>query len=173
MPTSTYEPIATTTIGSRTTSYTFSSIPQTYTDLRLILNLGSPATANLSVYPNNDSTNNCQYIYLASGGGATPVGRYSGSGGAVQPGYGLSWTGGDMHPNSTYARYDIFSYTNTSKYKAATSQFSDINTTQGGIMMVQHMWLSTAAITSLVVHTTSAELWEVGTVMTLYGIKAA
>jgi len=33
----TYEPIANTTFGSTTSSYTFSSIPSTYTDLFLVI----------------------------------------------------------------------------------------------------------------------------------------
>ena len=45
----TYEPIATTTLGSAAASITFSSIAGTYTDLRLVLSL-IPATGTRPYY---------------------------------------------------------------------------------------------------------------------------
>ena len=51
----TYEPIATTTLGSAATNITFSSIPATYTDLRLVLVARSDRAINsiVPVWPAN------------------------------------------------------------------------------------------------------------------------
>jgi hypothetical protein len=65
---STYTPIATTTLGSAATSYTFTSIPTTYTDLILIVNAKNASTGS---YPKMqvgngsvDTGNNYSRTYL-------------------------------------------------------------------------------------------------------------
>ena len=57
----TYTPIASITVGTAVPSVTFSSIPQTYTDLILIYN-GSSGIVNLPVRFNGDSGNNYSYV---------------------------------------------------------------------------------------------------------------
>ena len=69
---STYEPIATTTLGSAASSITFSSIPATYTDLRLVLvHTPSASTGNAQMQFNSDTATNYSYTYrqrIGSGG---------------------------------------------------------------------------------------------------------
>jgi len=54
---STYTPIATQTLSSAVTSVTFSSIPQTYTDLILVMNVtNSSATVYKALQFNTDTS---------------------------------------------------------------------------------------------------------------------
>ena len=52
---STYEPIASQTLGSAAATVTFSSIPQGYTDLVLVANLISTSSARVKVRVGNFS----------------------------------------------------------------------------------------------------------------------
>ena len=76
---STYTPIATTTLGSAATSYTFTSIPSTYTDLVLVGNLSSSSNTNISIRIYSDSGTNYSNTYLT---GVNGTGASSASGGA-------------------------------------------------------------------------------------------
>jgi hypothetical protein len=81
---STYTPIATTTLGSSTSSYTFSSIPQTYTDLVLIVSgYGAASDGNSIVCRVGngtvDSGTNYSTTRLSGSGSSASSGRSSGS----------------------------------------------------------------------------------------------
>ena len=54
----TYTPIASITLGAATSSVTFSSIPQTYTDLIVIFNGRTDGDENTNLQFNSDTTNN-------------------------------------------------------------------------------------------------------------------
>ena len=62
----TYEPIATTTLGSAASSITFNSIPATYTDLRVVLVGTTTATANCWLTFNSDGATNYSDTFLYS-----------------------------------------------------------------------------------------------------------
>jgi len=51
----TYEPIATTTLGSNQTTITFSSIPSTYTDLVIVSNMGTTTASYPFIRFNGDT----------------------------------------------------------------------------------------------------------------------
>jgi len=67
---STYTPIATTTLGSSATSYTFTSIPSTYTDLVIVAQIKGDTTTYLNLRFNGDTGSNYSRTTL-SGNGST------------------------------------------------------------------------------------------------------
>jgi len=168
MPT-TYEPIATTTLNSSASSISFSSIPSTYTDLKLIFVPLSAAGGNFYIRFNSDTGNNYTYSYITyldggyAGSTGTATSLISGSPGLTN---GLNGT----YPNL----YDINinSYTNTSIYKNCLFSFYEQHglggTSASGGYVIGN-WASTDAITSIQLEAD----WDSGTTATLYGIKKA
>ena len=84
----TYDPIATTTIsGSSTNTYTFSSIPSTYTDLVLAFaNFQGTTNYSFALRFNGDSGSNYSYTVLegngtsaSSGTSTSTTGYYNGA----------------------------------------------------------------------------------------------
>jgi hypothetical protein len=70
MPTPTYTPLATVTLGSSASSVTFSSIPATYRDLILVVDGTTNATHNVGMRFNGDTGNN-YFMVTAFGNGST------------------------------------------------------------------------------------------------------
>lgn len=164
----TYEPIATTTLGSAGT-ITFSSIPSTYTDLRLIL-IGTSITAgdNVRIILNSDTGTTYSYTYMygngtsvASAGFGTQFNMYLNSNNA-----NLS----DTIPTTYFV--DFFSYADTSNYKTFLSNANMSLNTSGSVCQTVGLWRSTSAITSIQI-TNGAASYNAGTTATIYGIKAA
>jgi hypothetical protein len=76
---STYEPIASQTLGSAVSSVTFSSIPQNYTDLILVVNYGISANnfgARIRFNGDTGSNYSDSFIY-GTGSSALSSTRYS------------------------------------------------------------------------------------------------
>jgi hypothetical protein len=166
---STYTPIATTTLGSNAT-ITFSSIPNTYTDLRLVINGGiSNYGWNMRFRYNDDSETNYSYTYI-SGDGSAFSGRVSNDTKiATTPGIGS--TNNLINILNTI---DIMNYSNTSKYKTCIIRGNDA---VAGTSAVIATWRSTSAINSIYIYSGAsndgiAHLYA-GTTATLYGIAAA
>lgn len=158
----TYEPIATTTLNS-TTSFTFSSIPSTYTDLILVVNgVVSSGTSNLNLRFNSDSGSNYSYTQLAADGATVLSSRQTNSTYARVDYYGYLSTTRSIHI------VHIMNYSNTTTFKTAISR---ANNTSNGLSAVVNVWRSTAAINSV----SSANVTDLGSgsVITLYGITAA
>lgn len=167
----TYEPIATTTLSVAAASITFSSIPQTFTDLRLVI-WGTHATGgDIAVMRfNGDTANNYINTYLrtpSTGTGSPTVNDYSSA-----PYIGLTNLGSSTSiPEIAVA--DIFEYTNTSKFKSVLTKASEMRSaTTGQLTYFTSVWKNTSAITSIVIKDDSYNL-AAGFMATLYGIKAA
>jgi len=80
MPTPTYTPLATVTLGSTAASVTFSSIPATYRDLILIITAqrtGSPV--NVGMRFNGDSGSNYSSVFMTGTGSSAISGTVSGT----------------------------------------------------------------------------------------------
>lgn len=164
----TYTPIATVTLTSQTDPITFSSIPQTYTDLRVIV-VGTGTGRNPQMYFNGNFGGppyNYSNTYLY--GNRNTAGNGTGS----NLGFGQI---GRTNWNSTtpeFCSVDIFSYTNTSIYKTFIATGNQDLNSSGEINVLVNLWRSTAAITSISI-TSNGFLLNAGTTVTLYGILKA
>lgn len=167
---STYTPIATYTAPSAQASYTFTSIPQTYTDLVLIY---QTRASSQNVYidvvgqVNGDTGSNYSFQYM-SGDGSSPRAGYSSSPSRmIFDSNGAPW-------NSYWAigRINFMSYTNA-KYKTVLSRTDNAGGSSGGADFVMNLWKNTAAITSIKIYLDGGYNLDAGTTLTLYGIAAA
>lgn len=164
----TYEPIATYTVASSTSSITFSSIPQTYTDLVLVTNEKQTASSARSSAMQFNSDSNSNYTTTAiRGDGTTPYSYRISSTGKIYYGY---WA------YSTNAGFDLVTithinnYTSTSVCKTTITRGSSV---VANTEMVVGVWNSTAAINSIYLFMDNLSNFDVGSTFTLYGIKAA
>jgi len=160
----TYEPIQTQTVGTAVASVTFSSIPQTYTDLVLIVSAGLTSAGNdLRLRFNSDSGANYSRTILYGNGASALSARNTGSDNIITASFGGLNSG-------SYATINVMNYSNTTTYKSTIQRggyAGSIDSATAGL------WRNTAAITSIECGITAATTWVVGSTFTLYGIKAA
>ena len=160
---STYEPIATTTLGSNQADVTFSSISQSYTDLVLIVSGGFNSATGyaLSIQLNGDTASNYSTTYMLGDGSSASSGRYS-SQAAMYVGAPARNT-----LNGAYIlQFQNYSNTTTNKTVLARTNAAAISTWAS-----VSLWRSTAAINSIKIFPEVAS-WLSGSTFTLYGIKA-
>lgn len=159
----TYEPIATTTLGSAASSITFSSIPATYTDLRVVLTGIGSTSAVFKVTFNSSATGySATQLY---GDGATASSDRVTNDVAIDLGTLVSTT------LPTMVTMDIFSYAG-STYKTSLISVSQDKNGTGSVYTKVALWQNTAAIASIVFSKGGGN-YAAGTTATLYGIKAA
>jgi hypothetical protein len=162
---STYSTIATTTLGSAAPSYTFSSIPSTYTDLVLIVNGSASSTAfNAYIRFNSDTGSNYSITTLLGTGTAAQSGRQT-SATFIGIDSQAAWRSG----NRTQNRVNIMNYANTTTNKTVLTRADAPADATDAIV---GLWRNTAAITSILVAAGGVD-FATGTTFTLYGIAAA
>jgi len=162
----TYEPIATTTLGSAASSITFSSIAGTYTDLRVVL----VGTAGDIVTPrirfNSDSgTNYSNTRILGTGSSAASYRSTSVTQLDFASAGGMSTTIPHLYT------MDVFSYAG-STYKTALLTGQEDDNGSGYVVRQVGLWSSTSAINTILLYPSSNN-FSTGTTATLYGIKNA
>ena len=162
---STYEPIASTTLGSAASSVTLSSIPSTFTDLVLICH-SSTSNATFSGIRwqfNGDTGSNYSTTRLYGTGSAAGSARVSNDTEGIAR---LVHDAGNLTPNILH----IMSYANTNVYKTVLAI---------GASNAYHvarnvsLWRSTAAISSIYIYDANAVNIDAGSTFSLFGIKAA
>jgi hypothetical protein len=160
---STYTPIATTTLGSAAASYTFSSIPSTYTDLILITsgNIATASDRGLQFQVNGDTSGNYSLTYLDGNGSAASSGRGSNE---LNGSVGLS-SSASIVANVAH----FMNYSNTTTYKTVLSRG---NNAGARVRAAVNLWRSTSAINSITIFDTAYNL-SAGFTATLYGIASA
>jgi hypothetical protein len=163
---STYEPIATTTLGSANSTITFSSIPSTYTDLRLVL-IPTVTSSGLNTFLrfNSDTGSNYSFTQMSGNGSSATSAQNTNN---TQLNFNLA--GPDTSIPTLYT-FDIFSYSGSTNKTLLISESSDKNGS-GATMRRVGLWRNTSAINSINLITDSTT-WKIGTIATLYGIKAA
>lgn len=164
MATKTYDPIATQTLGSAVASVTFSSISGAYTDLVLVYAgiIASGGEVGLSLRFNGDSGSNYSKTDIVGSGSAATSVRDSNY---AEANIGLASS--TVQANSIF---HIMNYANTTTYKTALGRG---NNTGGYVRAGVGLWRNTAAITSVTLVAGGAANFNIGTIVTLYGIKAA
>jgi hypothetical protein len=166
---STMTPIATQTLTATASTVTFSSLPQTYTDLVLIINAASSAQKDIDLRFNSDTAGNYSMTWLAGNGTSTHSGRSSNSSSVYITYYGAVVT---TLGNSVHMVY-LQNYSNSTTYKTVLSRANNGGT---GVDTVAGLWRNTAAITSIQMGPNMQQgtnTWSSGSTFTLYGIKAA
>jgi hypothetical protein len=165
MPTATYTPLATVTLGSAASSVTFSSIPATYRDLILIssvrLTTGG-AAGSLVFRANGDTGNNYSWVYMEGNGSLTASASNSSANLGVV---------GQAESSSTSAFgvgiAQFMDYAATNKHKTVLAR-ADAPSLQTQAWVSR--WANTAAINSLLIF--SSQSMVAGSTFSLYGVIA-
>lgn len=177
---STYSQIASTTLGSNVASYTFSNIPQTYTNLVLVSSIQSTATQyegqNIKIGFNGNTTSTLSTIRVQGDNSNAGTGRSTGATTSVISGRAINRTSGNSTSVFTPNIFHIFNYTNTTTFKTWLARFNEITNTASYYGAFVGLFQSTAAITSITIYDgldSSPASLAAGSTFSLYGIKGA
>jgi hypothetical protein len=164
-----YGPIALTTLGSAAASVTFSSIPQVYTNLRLIINARTATAGNfedLKIQLNGVTTSNYSFTHVFTNNGSPSAGIVT-AGSSSTCGY----ANGTNSTGASRTIIEIPNYTGTTWTKGGTwvSQTGDASTNSQGGCGGFSLSTLTAAITSIKIFTASANNLQTGSTFDLIG----
>ena len=174
--TSSYESIATTTVGSGgAATITFSSIPSTYTHLQLRATLrtsdsGSSAGDIVIQFNSDTGTNYSNHILYGNGSSAGAAGASSQS-----KNYTI-FTSTAIAGASYFgaAIVDVLDYANTNKYKTIRSlSGADYNNTNGQVRFGSSVWLNTNVVSTITLTDYVGTNFAQYSSFALYGIKGA
>jgi hypothetical protein len=157
----TYTPIASITLGADASSVTFSSIPQTYTDLVLVTTGTSTSSQQICLRFNDATTNYSSTILSGTGSAARSV-RYTDLT-YMFFGYDAYFTSGQANSIS-----HIMNYSNTTTFKTVLDRSNNAATGTGLSVGLSR---STSAVTKIEVVANTGS-WGSGTTFNLYGIQA-
>jgi hypothetical protein len=161
MPTPTYIPLATTTLGSAASSITFGSIPQGYRDLIVIFNGTASSGSDFRFQFNGDTGSNYAFI-LAGGASNNTTPSASGSSQTSIP---ISYTA-PLTTTRHVAIAQIMDYSATDKHKTLLARS---NNEGSGVSMGAGRWGSNNAITSIRMFPDGNQ-FSIGSTFSLYGI---
>jgi len=174
---STYTPIATTTYASPGVNYVFSNIPQTYTDLVLVVygrNTYPTATNAINMYINTTTQSSSNWSQTNLNG--TGTGNSASHQTTSTPDYGASTSLPSASATANLfglAEFHIMNYASTIMTKTVLIRGSyDLNGS-GALDLNVANYQSTVAVTSLQIGSGYGYNYAAGTTFTLYGITAA
>jgi hypothetical protein len=163
----TYEPIATTTLGSAASTITFSSIAGTYTDLRLLVVPITSAAVSVDLRFNNSSSAIYSWTNIQGNGSSAA------SASAVS---NTKWTTSNATFTNTtpsLITLDLFSYAGSTN-KTGLCTFQNDRNGAGSVERSVGLFALTAAITEIkILCDLGGSNFSIGTTATLYGIKNA
>lgn len=165
----TYEKIQSTTVtGSATSSIDFTSISSAYTDIVLVFYCKSNSTNNptLRLTFNGSSTGfSGRQMY---GNATTPVSNNNTNASFISIARAAGMP--SVANETALVLLHIMDYASTNKYK---NVFAQVNNYENGGELDIGVWANNAAINRITIDTPTSNDFAVGSVMTLYGIKAA
>lgn len=166
-----YTLISTQTLNSNVTTVTFSSIPQTYTDLVLVTSARSTLAASVgsSTYMslNGSSANFAHRRFYGNGSAA-----YANVDG-VSSAYSNDINGqGTNTYNFSNSKLTFYNYT-SANYKPYTidTAVENSNSTAAYTMLTSGIWSNTAAITSISFASEGSSSFQIGSTFSLYGVS--
>jgi len=161
----TYSAIATTTVGGGgAANIEFTSIPQTYTDLAILLSgrgTGSGENRVVYIYPNGSSSSMASRDLFADGN-AAGVGTFN-----------------EVYINGALATANVFgnafiyipNYTSSNNKSMSGDVVIENNATLSYLFLSSFLWSNSSAITSLTLEVAGADTFVQHSTATLYGIK--
>lgn len=169
---STYTPIATTTLGSAQSTVTFSSISGSYTDLVLIATAQQTLDSPTYLQINGSSSSIYSTTGVYGNGSTTTSLRFRATGDGVD-GEGI-WAPSQALPESTsfgVIKYNLQNYSNTTTNKTVLVRYDNASAITGAnVGLIQ----TTSAITSITLRMSNASAnFATGSTFTLYGIASA
>jgi hypothetical protein len=161
------QPIYTQTVGSGgASSITFNSIPQTFTDLKIVMSARSTGTnATLLVRFNGDTTNtNYSMTQLYGSGTVAASARYSAP-------YFINSENSNYTAN-TFSNGEIYiaNYTVSNFKQIVTDSVTENNATAADQWLLAGLWRNTNAITSITLSQAIDTGFTQYSTFTLYGI---
>ena len=176
VPATSYESIATVTVGSPQAAIEFTSIPSTYKHLQIRaiaknVTTGAADYDAMRIQYNTDTGTNYAWHYLKGEGvGSGGVGQASSS--------SYLWSGTVIRSGTgqtsafSISVIDILDYANTSKYKTQRwLNGTEFNALYPWIGLGSGLWQSTSAVTSIKIFIDTAVNFAQYSSFALYGIK--
>ena len=165
--------ISSQTLGGTTASVTFSSIPSTYNDLKLVVSargdtVAYPVTINLKL--NGDTGGNYSYTYLVGNSSATASSRISSN--SVDNAPQMS---GASSTASTFGAFEIYipNYNSTGNkpfFGIYVNETNDTTASHAEILPVAHLYRGGSGISSITLTPASGNFVQYSDFY-LYGIK--
>ena len=159
----TYDKIATYTVPSAASSYTFTSIAGTYTDLVIVASFGrTSGDPAMTLQLNSDTGSNYSVTTLEGQGSSAVSQRQSNQTAMYVAGF---QSGSYSSPYINIINFNNYSNTTTNKTVLSRNAANSAGAYVG-------LWRSTAAITAIKLDAVGST-FTTGSTFTLYGIKAA
>jgi hypothetical protein len=165
MPTNTYTPLATVTLGGSDSEIVFSSIPATYRDLILVINgkASVPGADSAVMRFNSDTGSNYSNVRMVgTGSSATSYADTA----------AFAYIGIPTNSSTAFSIItQIMDYSATDKHKTLLSRHGQAD---GWVTAHAGRWANTTAITSVSVLVPTGSTWtyQTGMTMSLYGVIA-
>jgi hypothetical protein len=168
----TYDLLKSDILTSTSNLISWTSIPNTYTDLVIAVNIkstfGSGLSAEYRAKFNGDTGNNYASATLRATSAPALTGSTKGGGEGWAT---FNWSG-DADGNFGAGGYiQIFQYANTSVWKTYLGHTGNAYGVQGN-GLISGLWYSTAAINQIEIYP-QRDSFAIGSAFNLYGIKAA
>lgn len=159
---STYTPIATQTLSSTVATITFSSIPQNYTDLNLVINGVATSGNDVRIQFNNDTGTSYSYTTLSGNGSSAVTNRATG-----EDSFPLTYWGGVSATLGASLQIGmIMNYSNSTTNKTVLTRATNAAT---GATTNIALWQNTNAINTITIFPPTAS-FTAGASISLYGI---
>ena len=162
----TYTLIEAKTIGTAVGSVTFSSIPQTYTDIQVLFSVRTAVADTQEDFKMTINSTNTTYRRLYGSGSGT--GSLNGSDSLI------GFAAGSTATTNTFSNTSVYipNYASTTTYKSISADsVSENNATAAYMEFVAALYSSNTAVTSLTFSSASAANISVNSTFYLYGIS--
>lgn len=158
----TYEPIASTTLGSNAADVSFTSISGTFTDLILVADFSTTGDDTITLQVNSDTASNYSQTTLYGNGSSATSSRSSNS--------ASIYLGDGVFNQRNLIITQVMSYANTNVFKTVLAASATPSTS---VSRAVGLWRSTNAITSVTIGTFGVNNLTSGSRFSLFGVKAA
>jgi len=151
------------TLAASASSVTFSSIPQTFGDLVLVMEHTTSVAANKLVRFNGDSGSNYPWVYMGGNGSSTATGANTSTALLVEAVAAGSST------ERLFTTVNIMDYSAADKHKTALIRNGRVSQ---GTDAIASRWANTAAITSISIELNNSASFPSASTFSLYGVFA-